>query len=218
MTTTVPTASLPTASLPTGTLTAASFHQAEVATKIPPGWADNRIAYLGFAAAYLLGHGGTALTVGSTPLIDAPTWIPMILLGAGLLLGTVAATVAATRSQRGLTAHEALPGKLLGLAWITGFLGLFLAITGLSAATGDAGLQTLLWPSGSGLIVGLIYVAEGAMRRDTLHYVLGTFLVVVATAVLLLPTTALTVGTLAVSGGTAYITAAILDQRRRARA
>jgi len=186
------------------------------ATDIPSTWADNRVAYLGFAAAYLLGHGGTALTVGASPVIDAPSWIPMILLGAGLAVGTVAATVAATRLQRGLTAQQAQPGKLLGMAWIVGFVGLFLAITGLSAATGDPSLQTVLWPTGSGLVVGLIYLAEGAMRRDTLHYGLGAFLIVIATGVLFLPT-AIAIGVLAVVGGSAYIAATLLDQRRRSR-
>jgi hypothetical protein len=185
-------------------------------TEIPSTWADNRVAYVGFAAAYLLGHGGTALTVGPNPVIDAPSWIPMILLGIGLAVGTIAATVASTRLQRGLSAHQALPGKLLGMAWITGFAGLFLLITGLSATMGDAGLQALLWPTGSGLVVGLIYVAEGAMRRDTLHYTLGSVLIVVATSVLFLPT-ASAIGILAVAGGAAYITATIIDQRRRTR-
>jgi hypothetical protein len=184
-------------------------------TKVPTTWADNRIAYLGFAAAYLLGHGGTALTTGSDPVLALPAWIPMILLGGDLAVGTVAATVAATRSQRGLTPQQAQPGKLLGLAWIIGFVGLFLAITGLTATTGDVTLQTVLWPAGSGLVVGLIYLAEGAMRRDTLHYLLGAFLVLLATAVLFLPT-AMALGILALAGSTAYVTATVLDQRRRA--
>ena len=183
---------------------------------VPATWADNRVAYLGFAAAYLLGHGGTALTFGLNPVVDAPAWLPMILLGAGLLVGTVAATIAATRSQRGLSADQAQPGKMLGLAWIIGFVGLFLAITGLTATTGNTELQTILWPTGSGLVVGLIYLAEGAMRRDPLHYALGTFLILVATGALFLPT-ALAIGVLAVSGGSAYIAATIIDQRRRSR-
>jgi len=186
------------------------------ATAIPSTWADNRVAYLGFAASYLLGHGGTALTVGASPVIDAPSWIPIVLLVTGISVGTVAATIAATRSQRGLTAQQARPGKLLGMAWIVGFAGLFLAITGLSTATGDPSLQTILWPTGSGLVVGLIYLAEGAMRLDTLHYALGAFLVVVATGVLFLPTVT-AIGVLAVVGGSAYIAATLVDQRRRSR-
>jgi len=202
-----------TTTIPAPARSAAAQKSTGVAATLP-AWADNRIAYLGFGAAYLLGHGGTALTVGSDPVINAPGWLPMILLGAGMAVGTVAATVAATRTQRGLSPHEAQPGKLLGLAWITGFLGLFLAITGLTATTGDAGLQTVLWPSGSGLVVGLIYLAEGAMRRDMLHYSLGTFLIIMATSVLFLPT-ALGIGVLALSGAAAYLVATIVDQRRR---
>jgi len=191
-------------------------HSSIAASGVPSAWADNRVAYLGFAAAYLLGHGGTALTVGPHPLLDAPAWLPMILLGAGLLVGTVAATVAATRSQRGLSPEQSQPGRLLGLAWITGFIGLFLAITGLTITTGDPGLQTVLWPTGSGLVVGLIYLAEGALRRDMLHYALGSLLIVIATGALLLPT-ATAIGVLALAGGSAYIAATVIDHRRRSR-
>ena len=54
------------------------------------------------------------------------------------------------------------------------------------------------------------------MRRDTLHYGLGAFLIVIATGVLFLPT-AIAIGVLAVVGGSAYIAATLLDQRRRSR-
>ncbi|MEK8171797.1 hypothetical protein NKH77_27815 [Streptomyces sp. M19] len=91
-----------------------------------------------------------------------PGWLPMTLLGAGLAVGTVQATLAALRAQRGVTGPEAVTGQLLGAAWITAFAALFLAITGLAAAVDNPDIQTLLWPTGSGFVVGLLYVAEGS--------------------------------------------------------
>jgi hypothetical protein len=173
---------------------------------------DNRPAYLAFATAYLLGHGGTALTIGQNPILGIPQWLPVIPLVIGILAGTIAAITAASRAQRHLTAHEARPAKLLGITWISGFTGLFLAITGLSATSGDPTLQSVLWPAGSALVVGLISAAEGAARRDTIHYSLGTFLILLAGTALLLPTPA-AIGTIAVLGGTGYILAALLVHR-----
>ncbi|GMA28858.1 hypothetical protein [Arenivirga flava] len=192
------------------TLTApATTHRTVAASNI-----DNRPAYLAFAASYLLGHGGTALTIGAKPVLGIPPWIPVIALVAGILGGTAFAIIAATRAQHGLTAFEARPAKLLGLAWITGFTGLFFAITGLSANSIDPSLQSALWPAGSALVVGLISIAEGAARRDTIHYVLGTFLVLLAGATLLLPAPA-SIGVLAVLGGSGYVVAALQVNRTR---
>ncbi|MCG8919143.1 hypothetical protein L6E12_25520 [Actinokineospora sp. PR83] len=65
------------------------------------GEVDNRAAYTGFGLAYVLGHGSTAITTGPDPLVTLPGWLPTALLGAGLAAGTVFATLAATRAQRG---------------------------------------------------------------------------------------------------------------------
>jgi hypothetical protein len=64
-------------------------------------------------------------------------------------------------------------------------------------------------------VVGLIYLAEGAMRRNTLHYGLGTWLIMVATTALFLSGPGFFL-LLAVAGGGGYIVAAVLERRRQA--
>ncbi|WP_320781415.1 ABC transporter permease [Streptomyces sp. CRN 30] len=179
---------------------------------------DNFPAYVGFGLAYLLGHGSAALSRGADPLLELPGWLPMTLLGAGLAVGTVQATLAALRAQRAATAPgDVLSGQLLGAAWISAFAALFLAITGLAATLDSPDVQTLLWPTGSGLVVGLLYVAEGAVRRNVLHYTLGTWLALTSTAALLLGSPGL-YWTLTLAGGGAYAVAAVLERRRITRA
>ena len=39
----------------------------------------------------------------------------------------------------------------------------------------------MLWLAGSGLVVGLLYLGEGAVRRNVLHYGLGIWLALVST-------------------------------------
>ncbi|MEB3959142.1 ABC transporter permease [Streptomyces kunmingensis] len=185
-------------------------------TACTPSEVDSRSTYVSFGLAYVLGHGSAALSKGDTPLLDLPGWLPMTLLGAGLATGTVLATRAALRAQSTATdPDEILSGKLLGAAWITGFAALFLAITGLAAAVDTPDVQTLLWPTGSGLIVGLIYVAEGAARRNPLHYALGTWLALTSTGALLLGDPAF-YWVLTLAGGGAYALAALLERRRLA--
>ncbi|MEV7865586.1 ABC transporter permease [Streptomyces sp. NPDC088124] len=181
-----------------------------------PGNVDNRAVYAAFGLAYLFGHGSAALSRGSSPLLDLPGWLPMTLLGAGLAAGTVLATLAALRAQRGATGPEALSGQLLGASWIAGFAALFLAITGLSSAVDMPDLQAMLWPTGSGFVVGMIYLAEGALHRNLLHYGLGLWLALTSTAALFLGTPGL-YWVLTVAGGGAYAVATVLELRRFAR-
>jgi len=173
---------------------------------------DNRAAYVSFGLAYLLGHGAAAVSQG-VPLLGLPGWLPTTLLGIGLATGIAQATVAALRAQRGATGPDVLSGKLLGAAWIAAFTALLLAVTGLASALDMPELQSILWPTGSGLIVGLLYLAEGAARRNLLHYSLGVWLALTSTAALFLGTPGL-YWVLAVAGGGAYALAAVLERRR----
>lgn len=175
---------------------------------------DNRATYISFGLAYVLGHGSAALSQGATPLLDLPGRLPMTLLGIGLAAGTVNATIAAGRAQRATTnPDDILTGKLIGAAWVVAFAALFLAITGLTNSLDAPDLQTMLWPTGSGLIVGLLYLAEGAARRNLLHYSLGVWLALTSTAALLLGTPGL-YWVLTIAGGGAYAVASVLEHRR----
>ncbi|GAA0628133.1 hypothetical protein GCM10010174_54930 [Kutzneria viridogrisea] len=185
------------------------------ATTTRTGEVDNRGAYTSFALAYVLGHGATVISQGTDPLLVLPDWLPMTLLGAGLAAGTVFAILAAARAQRGADKPTMLSGNLLGLSWLSGIAALFLAITGLTAMVNMPTLQTILWPTGSGLVFGLLYLGEGAARRNLLHYSLGTWLVLVSAFALFLGTPGL-FWMLAIAGGGGYAVAAVLEHRRLA--
>ncbi|WP_028936108.1 hypothetical protein [Pseudonocardia spinosispora] len=180
------------------------------------GEVDSHAAYISFGLAYVLGHGASAVSLGPDPLIDLPAWLPMTLLGTGLAAGTVFATLAANRAQRGASKHDILSGKLLGLSWVSAFAALFLVITGLAARLDMPELQTMLWPTLSGFLVGVLYLGEGATRRNLLHYALGTWLALTSAAALLLGLPSL-FWVLALAGGGGFAVAAILEARRLTR-
>jgi hypothetical protein len=180
------------------------------------GDVDSHAAYVSFGLAYVLGHGASAVSLGSDPLIALPAWLPTTLLGTGLAAGTVFAMLAANRAQRGASQYDVLSGKLLGLSWISAFAALFLAITGLAAELDRPDLQTMLWPTLSGFLVGVLYLGEGAARRNVLHYGLGTWLALTSAAALLLGNPSL-FWVLAIAGGGGFAVAAILESRRLGR-
>ncbi|WP_434438493.1 ABC transporter permease [Lentzea sp. E54] len=172
---------------------------------------DNRAAYLGFAFAYVAGHGAAMLSRSGAVLM--PAWLPIALLATGLVAGTALAMTASLRAQRAASDARRRAEKLVGTAWVTGFTTLALAVTGLSTVFDKPELQTVLWPAGSTIVVGLIYLAEGAIRGNALHYNLGTWLALVAAAALFVPGAGF-FGVLAVVGGGAYVLAAFLEHRR----
>ncbi|WP_329793518.1 ABC transporter permease [Lentzea sp. DG1S-22] len=183
------------------------------AVAVPSDEVDNRAAYLGFAFAYVFGHGAALLS--KADIVIMPSWLPITLLATGILAGVTFAMTASLRAQRAASEVRRRAEKLVGIAWVTGFAALALAVTGLSAVFDMPELQTVLWPAGSAIVVGLIYIAEGAIRSNALHYNLGTSLALVAAAALFVPGAGF-FGVLAVVGGGAYLLAAFLERSRLA--
>jgi len=194
-------------------MTAAVLPAPTAATATRPGEVDNRATYVSFGLAYVLGHGATAVSTGASPLVTLPNWLPTALLGLGLAAGTVYSTLAALRAQRGVGKADVFSARLLGLSWIVGFSALFFAITGLTSTVDAPGLSTMLWPAGSGLVVGLLYLAEGSVRRNVLHYGLGVWLTLVSAMSFAFGTPGL-FWILAVAGGGGYAVATVLEHRR----
>ncbi|MFD8285939.1 ABC transporter permease [Streptomyces solisilvae] len=182
---------------------------------IPPGEVDSSAAYTSFTLAFVIGHGAAALSKGTDPVLTLPVWLPLTLFFTGLVPGLVLNLRAVKRAQQGASESRRRAEKLLGAAWATGFTALFLAVTGLSTATGQPELQNVLWPAGSGLVVGLINIAEGAVRRNTLHYNLGSWLALISAASLFLNTAGV-YAVLAIAGGAGYAVAATREPRRLA--
>ena len=78
-------------------------------------------------------------------------------------------------------------------------------------------LQMTLWPTLAGFLVGVLYLGEGAARRNVLHYALGTWLALTSTAALFLGMPSL-FWVLALAGGGGFVVAAVLESRRLVRA
>ncbi|MFD4431100.1 ABC transporter permease [Nocardia sp. NPDC058497] len=176
---------------------------------------DNRPSYLSFGMAWLVGHGAYALSHGDDPLLRLPAAVPSALLIAGLAIAMVVTSIVTMKAQRGVTGRDAMVGNLLAVSWLIGFGALFFVISALSSALAQDDLKMLLWPTGSGLIVGLLYLAGGAAYRDVLQYALGAWLALTSSAALFLDG-ASPYWVLAIAGGGSYLVAAALEPRRRA--
>ncbi|WP_067541496.1 ABC transporter permease [Nocardia crassostreae] len=175
---------------------------------------NNQLSYLSFGLTWLLGYAVFALAHGDDPRLPLPSAVPIVLLAGGLLTAVTITVVISTRAQRGARGHAAVIGNLLSGSWLVGFAALFLIITALSTALDEPLVHTLLWPTGAGLVVGLLYLTGGVAHRDVLQYTLGAWLAVTSSAALFLDGANL-YWMLASAGGGAYLAAAALEPRRR---
>jgi hypothetical protein len=198
------------------TLTVGTDRPTTSATPVAPV-TGNRPVYLAWGSAWAVGYGAMALDGGATPVLDLPALVAPGLLALGLLGATAVTGIATVRDQRGATGPATVAGTMVGTAWLTGSTALFPLITGLGRVLGDDHLQTVLWPAGSALVVGLLHLAGGAVARDLVQYSLGTWLAAIGTAAVFLDTPGLYV-VLAVAGAGGYAVAAALEPRRTAAA
>lgn len=177
--------------------------------------ADNRMPYLSWGLAWLVGHGAFALAEGPRPFVAMPAALPGLLLVAGLVIAAAVTLRRIVIDSRGQTGDAKLTGTLLGGTWLVGFTTLFLLITRLAGSVDHPLVETLLWPAGSGLVIGVCYLAGGTATRDLLQYAFGCWLALVTGASLLLDTPS-TYAVLAVLGSAGYLAAAVLEPHRRA--
>lgn len=123
---------------------------------------------LGFASFYLIGSGE----------VDAPWWAAG-LLNFGLLGAAIAVTsVHSARVARGVRGVSAEIGTMYGLAWTLGFVAMAAVNVGLTRLGLTDEQVAALWPAASLLVVGLLYLAGGALWRDRFQYGLGIWILV----------------------------------------
>jgi hypothetical protein len=175
---------------------------------------NNRRPYLAWGLAWLFGHGAFALAGGPDPVLPLPGLVPPVLLAVGLIGAAVVTAAATARDQRRATGAARTAGTLFGIAWATGFTALALLITGLGQVLGEPLVHTLLWPTGSAVVVGLMYVTGGTLQRDLVQYALGTYLALLGAGAVFLDTPG-HYWALTLAGVPAYLAAAAVEGRRR---
>ena len=108
---------------------------------------------------------------------------PAAVLFGACITGAIAVTIVhITRRTSGLRGESSRVGALYGWAW---FLALGTQTVILNAAYRHGlpdELNALLWPVLSGLVVGTLYLAGGALWQEDLQYRLGVWILVASAA------------------------------------
>jgi hypothetical protein len=134
--------------------------------------------FVPWGVGYLVGFGGVWLAIRGV----LPDGVVPVLLVLAAVVPLVSAGITVTRSSRGLSGPSRRVGALYGWAWILGFAALF-AMNSRFAALGVPGpTLSLLWSGSALLVVGLLYLAGGALWNHVPQYVLGVWTLVTAVA------------------------------------
>ncbi|HEX2297416.1 MAG TPA: hypothetical protein VHH34_02665 [Pseudonocardiaceae bacterium] len=173
------------------------------------------VLYAVWGLAWALGFGALALTAAE--LVPVPLWVGGVVFAAMLVAAMVITGVHIARATRGIRGVSAEVGAMYGWSWALGFG----ALAAINSALIGAGLTedqvALLWPATSLLIVGVLYLAGGALWRDRVQFGLGVW-VLLTDAVSVFAGVPGNYVVLAVAGGGGLLVAAAWFATSRGRA
>jgi hypothetical protein len=128
--------------------------------------------------AYLLGFGLIYLTYGADPLVSAPEWVAATSTALLFVAAIGVSAVYGVRAGRGVHGPSQMVGAMYGWSWTLGFLALVAVNVGLSRLGLSQDAVSLLWSGSSLVLVGVLYLAGGALWRDRFQYGLGVWMLV----------------------------------------
>lgn len=135
-----------------------------------------------WGAAYLLGFGAVFLTYPSIVSFRLPGGVAAVITG--VLFGTalIVSLVNGTRPGRGVRGPSKVVGAMYGWSWTLGFSALAAINIGVSRLGLPPNAVTLLWSGSALLLVGVLYLAGGALWQDRFQYGLGVWMLVTGAA------------------------------------
>ncbi len=151
----------------------------EVGAQLEP---DARLLYGLWGLALLIGEGAFFLATWD----DSPVEVSMPLAGTTLFVSLASAMVISSvhiaRRVAGVQGNSSRQGMFYRWTWMVGFVSLAAIISGVTRTGIDDAAIGLLWAAGSGLVIGLLYMAGGAMWLDRTQFALGAWFAVVSGA------------------------------------
>ncbi|WP_299037629.1 hypothetical protein [uncultured Pseudokineococcus sp.] len=170
---------------------------------------DVRLIYGVWGATWLVGFLVLwASSTGRGPLVLPPPAAGST-FAALMAVAVVVTGVHSTRRMAGLRGTSSTQGAMYGWAWLLGFGCVAALFTSAAGAGASAEVMGVLAPALSGLVVGLLYLAGGAMWQDRAQYALGAWILVTsaAGAIAGYPANHLVMGLL---GGGGFLVAAVV--------
>lgn len=123
----------------------------------------------------------SAETIGGNPWFRVPVVVSSVVFGAAMVVGIVTSATAGIRSGRGLRGPSRTAGAMYGFAWSISMVGAWLLLNAVARAGLPPEIIGVLAPALFVFVVGVLYLAGGALWRSPAQYALGC--VMIATAI-----------------------------------
>ncbi|ROP42806.1 hypothetical protein [Pseudokineococcus lusitanus] len=136
---------------------------------------DARLIYGVWGVAWLVGF--LALWSASTGAGPLSRPVAFVVFGGLLAVAVVVTAVHSIRRTAGLRGGSAAVGAMYGWAWLLGFGGLFAVMQAAAAAGASPEVLNVLGPALPALVVGLLYLAGGALWQERVQYALGAWII-----------------------------------------
>lgn len=177
---------------------------------------DPRLLFGGWGIAWLAGYLTLYLTARTTATHTPTSWSLAIFFGC-IGIASAVTIVHIMRRASGVAGPSGTSGAMYGMAWTIGFVAVFLIMTGLDRAGASPAVMSLGWNALACLLVGMLYLAGGAMWQSPVLYALGTWIVLVGgvATVVGVPTGFLV---MALAGGGGMLLGALVTHVREYRA
>lgn len=136
-----------------------------------------------WALAWAIGFGAlwSAETIGGSPWPRMPQQPAWIVFGVSIAVAIAVSIVIGARSGAGLRGPSKLAGAMYGWSWSISMVGASLILGAVQRAGLPPAVAGILAPALFALLVGVLYLAGGALWRSPAQFVLGC--VMIATAV-----------------------------------
>jgi hypothetical protein len=129
-----------------------------------------------WGAAYLFGFGAVFLTYPTAISLRLPGMAAAVIIGVLFASATVTSLVTGVRAGRGLRGPSRAAGAMYGCSWTLGFCALTAVNIGVTRLGLPEDAVTVLWSGSSLLLVGVLYLAGGALFHDRFQYGLGIWM------------------------------------------
>lgn len=176
---------------------------------------DPRVLFGVWGVAWLAGYLCLYVTAKDSAGHNPSGWA-FAVFAALLALAIVATIVHVIMRTRGVQGVSARSGAMYGWSWSVGFVGIYLIIAGVERAGASQEVLSLLWNALPILLVGLLYLAGGALWQTNVMFALGVWFILLAglATIIGLPTVYLV---MAAGGGGGMLLGAVVVQLSRMR-
>jgi hypothetical protein len=140
---------------------------------------DPRLIYWPWGIAWLVGFALLFLRFGphGRVYVNLPSWLPLTTLFVLMIIAFLVSGLAGTRASKQVRGQSARQGAMYGWSWFLAFGGFFTLASRITQFLPDD-YSGLLWAAGSVGIVGVLYLAGGAVWNSQDLFVLGLWVTV----------------------------------------